>query len=121
MTPSTISVQLENEVRTIYSNRWGEPDLQYGILSDHYDSQELAEGLVNLGDISMLKNDIYSTRYYTRDCNADGCSYVSSKNLNEVKDKEQYHYFWDGGSWSVFDGEDEVTFDYKRITYIEVV
>lgn len=116
-TRSTISVKVsETEVRSIYSHWDGYPSHHYPILSEHYNSQELAEKLISLGDISSLNESCDGaeghtfdnviegqTVYYGRDRHDDGVDFQVYPNRESVKNLEEYHYYWNGEKWEVDD------------------
>ena len=115
-TRSSITVQVGEKVKTIYCHFDGYPSHNGRLLLENYNSQEKAEALVNLGDLSSLDESIecppghsyasvvpgYSVAY-GRDRGEEGVeAIVRSSFSNALKmNKQQYNYFWSDGRWMV--------------------
>lgn len=109
-TRSNIAVQLDNgDVMSVYCHWDGYGHLP--TLQQNYNSQELAEELVRMGDISSLGNCIDDTVFYGRDRNeknvdpeilyrnqfASNTEYIVSKLF-----KNEYFYLFQNGEWKQF-------------------
>lgn len=117
-TNSTIAVKLaDGSVNQVYCHWDGYLEHNGVILQKHYNSQELAEALVNLGDISFLCKNINPdgehtfdnpkegvTIFYGRDRGESGVN--ARKFWNEEMfrlsgEKEEYDYLFADGEWLV--------------------
>lgn len=113
-TKSSISVQVGDYVKTIYCHWDGYPSHNGRLLLEHYNSQEMAEALVKLGDLSSLEESIDCPPGHTFETPQPGFSIAYGRDRGEsstapsirasypaalVKMKQQYNYFWDGGRW----------------------
>lgn len=124
-TRSTIAVQhADGTVSQIYSHWDGYLDHNGQLLQSFYNSQELAEALVSLGDISSLneRRDPLGTThsfdspekdvtiYYGRDRGEDGCAPSRFADVAEYFKAEawqEYDYLFINGEWLVrYDGAD---------------
>ena len=131
-TRSCIGVKLpDGTINAIYCHFDGYPDHHFPILVEHYNSQELAEALVELGDMSVLAESIecpeghsfdskfkdYSV-YYGRDRGEDGVefrNYPDEEALNVLF--QDYMYLWDGTKWMAYDTPYNASYsDIKDIT-----
>ena len=99
-THSKIAVRVGDEFRVIYTHWDGYPDHHLPILQGHYNSQELAERLVEGGSISMLSETIETCIYYERDRGELSMEFalVPLEELDEFCD-EDYVYIWTGSEW----------------------
>ena len=57
----------DGTITSIYSHSDGYPDYTGRILAKHYNTPELIDVMLKLGDISMLGKDINETIFYGRD------------------------------------------------------
>ena len=119
-TRSSIAVKMsDNKVKTIYCHWDGYPSHNGKMLKGFYNSQEMAESLVNLGDMSILDESIEKPDGHTFDKRVEGYSTFYGRDRGEtgVDAKEfdtydkalkfnnhNYNYYWDGEKWLV-DGE----------------
>ena len=117
-TNATISVRLLNDtgIRVIRNHWDGYPSHLGAMLRDYYDTQELAEALVNLGDASIILQSIecpeghafdtpvdgYSI-FYGRDRGEDHCEVrtVTNVSIGDVRKYTSFNYHWDGNGWYV--------------------
>ena len=119
-TRSTIAVKCtDGKVRQIYCHNDGYPSHVGNILSKHYNTQEKAEALVNLGDASSINENLepqgedhsYEDReenvcvFYHRDREEDW-EYVKpteSETYSEAQEKlsESYNYYFEDGNWQL--------------------
>ena len=111
-TRSNISVKVGNEYRTVYCHFDGYLEGVGETLLNNYNSQELAEGLVKEGSISILgekcscpeghsfENKINGyTVYYGRDRGEEGAEYKVSEERPKLT--EEYLYIFEDGKWFV--------------------
>ena len=111
-TSSNISVKVGNKYKTVYCHFDGYPEGVGAILSNHYNSQELAEKLIKEGDISSLgekcdcpeghsyENPIPGyTVYYGRDRGEKGTGYKVSELRPKLEN--QFLYIFEDGQWHV--------------------
>ena len=115
-TRSTITVRTgENERKEIYCHWDGYPSHNGKILLEHYNTQEKAEALIALGDLSYLRKKINPSENsghnfdnpekdvcvaYGRDRN-EKCTEARLKRNIQATDKEQYNYLFENGKWYV--------------------
>jgi hypothetical protein len=115
-TRSLISVKVGDSVRTIYCHSDGYPEHHLPILTTHYNTQEKAEALVALGDLSSLSKSpecpqghSFETQVkgycvaYGRDRGETGAGYKVheswEKATKEIDACQDYCYYWDGEKW----------------------
>jgi len=95
-TRSIIAAKLsDGTIKAIYVHYDGYGHLP--ILQEHYNTQEMVDALVNLGDLSSLGESLLACKAY----NEDEPALLNS--FDEVKDLDwgqEYVYLWDG-SWSM--------------------
>lgn len=96
-TSSNINVKVGDKYHCVYCNFDGYPSGVGMKLITNYNSQELAESLVLLGDISSVEDTLASTKYYGR-VNHKGhdAEYLV---LSEPLNDESYSYVWNGTEW----------------------
>jgi hypothetical protein len=114
-TRSTITVRTSsNERKEIYCHWDGYPDHVGKILKEHYNTQEKAEALIALGDLSSLEPSISApdgeehsfNKPYTGVCVAYGRDRGNSdtsartKTNSEPTDRQAFNYFFENGEWS---------------------
>lgn len=118
-TRSTIAVELEDgKVQQVYAHWDGYLEHNGAILLEHYNTQELAIALTNLGSISSLRERITPlgtthsfdspeddvTIYYGRDRGERDTEPHKFENVEEYKgalDGEEYDYLFSLGKWTV--------------------
>ena len=117
-TNATISVRLLNDagIRVIRNHWDGYPSHLGTMLRDYYDTQELAEALVNLGDASIILQSIecpeghtFATPvdghsiFYGRDRGEDHCEVrtVTKVSIGAVRKYASFNYHWDGNGWYI--------------------
>ena len=103
--------------KSVYVHFDGYPSARAPLLLDHYNTQELAEKLVEPGDISVLAESCelvpghsFDTRapgltvYYGRDRGETGCEGQVGATLDEVWPGEdswsEWVYLWEDGGWT---------------------
>lgn len=102
-TSCNVSVQFREDLyKTIYVGYDGYPSYMFNTLTDNYNSQELAEALVNMGDASSVGPTLQLSEFYHRDRNEDFTTVapVLSEDLNEAGN-ESYHYLWADNRWKI--------------------
>lgn len=113
-TRSTISVQTEKGIKSIYCHFDGYPEHHMPILTKYYNTLEKAEALVELGDLSVLAESIECPenhsfnnqieKYcvaYGRDRGEKNTQYKNLICKEEIK-KEEYNYLFINNEWIVF-------------------
>ena len=103
-TNATITVKCSDDTySTIYTHWDGYPSHHMVILEGYYASQELAEKLVSLGDMSCLENSIDECIYYDRNRQEDWEDVQPRKttSLKDVCMSAEYNYYWNGDRWQV--------------------
>ncbi len=116
-TSSSITVKCKDgKFRSIYCNFNGYPEHLFAMLIENYNNQDIAEKLVNLGDISILDKSIecpeghsydYDKRvegysiFYGRDRGEEDVDCFVGDNYKECFDynDQSYNYLWDGERW----------------------
>lgn len=125
-TRSTIAVVLPNgKVHQSYCHWDGYPSHNGRLLQSHYNTQELAEELVNLGDISTLQERMHPTAafgfghsfdkpepgvtvFYGRDRGENGVYARKYDNIEMYRlsgESEEYDYIFKDGEWYLTDGK----------------
>lgn len=118
-TRSTITVHcLDGKYRSVYCHWDGYLKHNGRMLLEHYNTQEKAEALVALGDMSSLDISIEKpsghtfdnptngyTVFYGRDRGETGVECSVSDTLYGRRSKEEYNYVWENGKWSWDRGE----------------
>jgi len=118
-TGSTITVLREDgKYQSVYCHFDGYPAGVGRMLKEHYNTQELAEAVVSLGDISFLDKSIecpdghsfvnpvlgYSV-FYHRDRGEEPEIPTICESLEEILlslNKQAYNYIWNGSDWFLF-------------------
>lgn len=121
-TRSTIAVQhADGTISEVYCHWDGYLSNNGDLLAKNYNSLELAEELVSLGDISSLHERIHPTApmgfghtfdnpekgvtvYYRRDRGEDGTAPARYRNLSEYAAEgggQEYNYIFFNGEWYV--------------------
>lgn len=105
-TRSSITVKKDDKYATIYCHFDGYVSGGVGeMLQDCYNSQELAESIINQGDCSSLEETIFASTFYARDRDEDG---VEARIYdNPWQEKQEYNYLWNGKRWFVAHGSDK--------------
>ena len=113
-TPSSISVKVGDTVKSIYSHWDGYPSHHGRLLLENYNSQELAEQVVSVGDLSILAESMDKPEGHSFDTSVPGCSIaygrdrgeegVDAKEFDSYVDaldcnEQAYNYYWDGEQW----------------------
>jgi hypothetical protein len=116
-TRSTIACKLaDGSIRQIYCHWDGYPSNNGQLLLDHYNSQELAELVTSIGDMSLLAASVECPKGHSFDNRVDGYTVFYGRDRGEngteprthadesTLQGEDYNYLWDGKKWLV-DGE----------------
>lgn len=104
-TRGTIAVQhADGTVSQVYAH-WDNYIEHTGkMLQKWYNTQEAAESLVALGDISTVENSVARTEYYCRDRGADNTGPNVFKDIREYvteMDGQEFNYLFKDGKWYV--------------------
>lgn len=101
-TRSSITVQIGDKVKSIYCHFDGYPGNNGNILLNNYNSQDKAESLVCMGDMSALYPTIKESKFYCRDYGEDiHIGEYNSRYEAMLSNKQAYNYYWDGENWWV--------------------
>jgi hypothetical protein len=118
-TQSTISVKTKDGIKSIYCHWNGYPHHQMPLLTKSYNTQEQAEALVELGNLSLLAPSIEKPNGHTFDTPVKGFTIAYGRDLGEVKQeakiykkmmfvpKQAYNYLWDGSKWDCLEEEEK--------------
>lgn len=113
-TRSSIVVKVGDKVKGIYCHWDGYPSHNGRILIGHYNSQELAEQVISLGDLSSLDVSMECPDGHTYSTPKDGYSIAYGRDRGEDDtDAKEYgdypealesleqecNYYWDGSRW----------------------
>ena len=113
-----IAIKKENGYETIYCHHDGYPEYMWHMLTDNYNSEELAAKLVSLGDASYIAEKLETTKphtfdrpqldtccFYHRDRGEawlDVAPYMLTK--RELFNGFYYSYVWEDNCWSFYKG-----------------
>ena len=111
-TRSEIFVRMSNgRLGVVYCHYDGYPEHHMPILTEHYNSQEMAEKLIALGALSVLDNSPECPESHSFETPVRGYCIAYGRDRGEegqeartdvcVKVREDYAYYWDGNNWSV--------------------
>ena len=116
-TRSSISVkQLDGSIKTVYCHFDGYHSHVGKMLLKHYNSQEQANAIVNLGDLSALHESIECPQNHSYDEQITGYSVFYGRDRGEkdinareyasfekamLRDSQEFDYYWDGSQWLV--------------------
>ena len=112
-TRSTIGVRMsDNSIHWIYCHGDGQPSHHLPILEKYYNTQEKAESLIHLGDMSSL--DISNEKperhsfdnpvdgycvYYNRDRGEDTTYHAAFSKLDI--EEQEYNYLFENNEWKI--------------------
>ena len=116
-TRSSISVkQLDGSIKTVYCHFDGYHSHVGKMLLEHYNSQEQANAIINLGDLSSLSESVecppnhsynnqierYSV-FYGRDRGEKDINAREYSSFEDamLRDSQEFDYYWDGSQWLV--------------------
>ena len=111
-TRSAIGYKLPTgEVRGIYCHNDGYLSFNGRMLQQNYQESGKVTEMVELGDMSSLRDQIADNVYYQRDRGEDGVD-VATQSFTDVDDfvtklaasNCQYFYLWNGNEWIVTNG-----------------
>lgn len=118
-TRSHIGKQLENgSIKYIYCHFDGYPEHNGEILKEHYKTEAKIDALLELGDLSVLGEEIgekqdFNNRQsnnmclaYGRDRGETDIEARITEDESEFMDQE-YSYLWNGAEWKCFNGSGE--------------
>ena len=93
----------DGKYRSIYLHWDGYPSHVLKTLRSKYNSQELAEEILALGDCSSLADTLDESEFYFRDRNEDWSDVApnTEKTLKAClrNNEQQYNYLFDGYTW----------------------
>lgn len=116
-TRSTITVKTKEGLKSIYVHWDGYENGTGKTLLKYYNSQELAEKAISLGDLSFLDKSMECPEGHCFNNRIDGYSIAYGRDRGEEGTEakiiercedilfEDYNYFWDGKGWTVSDGK----------------
>lgn len=112
-TRSTIAIKNnDGKIKAVYSHSDGYPQYVGKILFNHYYNADLIEFLISNGDISILKEEVFSTVFYNRDRNEpwnlvrpmsfdDESSWVEFYKDSGV----EFYYIFKNNKWHCYDNK----------------
>lgn len=121
-----IAVKTEKGYELIYVHSDGYPDYMWPMLTENYNSEELAKKLVSFGDASYISDKLEPSAnrphsfenpdydvccFYHRDRGEGWCD-VAPDSYNTIKEvcHDFYHvYIWEDGCWNYYRGGKKVT------------
>ena len=93
----------DGKIRSIYIHWDGYLSHVGKLLRDHYNTQELADSLVSMGDCSSLDRSLEDSTFYNRDRNEDWDDVqpnVSATLQDSLNDNAQsFDYYFEDGVW----------------------
>lgn len=98
-----IGIKEGEKITSIYCHFDGYPSYTGLILYKHYNTQEKVKKLIDLGDISILKETPESTVAYARDVKLDDTKAITTNTLEEFEilaDPTDYQYLFENGKWN---------------------
>lgn len=125
-TNASITVHCKDgKFRTIYSHWDGYMEHHFPILTQHYNTQEKAEALVAMGDVSKLDESMEKPEGHTFDTPVDGFSIFYGRDRGEKqkdikclvcntftdcfqKNHQLYNYLFEDGKWSCYNYNCEI-------------
>ena len=121
-TNSSIAIKIGDKVTSIYCHWDGYLEHNGDILLRRYNSEILAKGLVQLGNISSLGETIAETRYYDRDMERENekATELDFRDYIEKVVIQEYNYIYDvaKGEWFVCEVDyDELTDSWERSAF----
>lgn len=109
-------VNLDKSITGIYCHWDGYPEYVGKMLLNHYNNVDIVNGLMNLGDLSILSESLYSTDIHTFNEPEDGVCVAygrdrgdtgtDSRTFEDLGEYEHfgrgvdYQYLYDNGKWS---------------------
>lgn len=118
-TQCVIAIKTEKGYDTIYVHSDGYPEYMWPMLTNNYNSEELAKKLVSMGDASYIsdflepegphsfdKPDFDVCCFYHRD-RGESWPDVSPTNyftIREICNQFYYTYIWEDGEWRFYKG-----------------
>ena len=117
-----IAIKSDKGYETIYVHSDGYPEYMWPMLTEHYNSEELAKKLVSLGDASYISEKLEPTGphsfekpdfevccFYHRD-RGERWTYVAPTPYakKEMFSCFYYSYIWEDGCWKFYKGGRQV-------------
>jgi hypothetical protein len=108
-TRSNIGIENENgRVSAIYCHWDGYPEYNGKILKEHYSDRNKLQQLLELGDISSLKEDLDKVEAYHRDLCKAYCppvEYLNIKSFSRLVGYEYGYVLTKEGEWLTFENK----------------
>jgi hypothetical protein len=113
-TRSTISIQTEKGIKSIYCHSDGHPSHHMPILTEHYNTQEKVEALMELGDLSVLAESIECPEEHSFNNNIKGYCVAYGRDRGEENtqcgnllhkseiQEQDYNYIFINNEWVIF-------------------
>ncbi len=116
-----IAIKTEKGYETIYVHSDGYPDYMWPMLTENYNSEELAAKLVGMGDASYISDNLEPHEpnthsfenpdfnvccFYHRDRGEDWNDVAPTNyfTIGEVSNRFYYVYLWKDGHWNFYKG-----------------
>lgn len=116
-----IAIKTEKGYDTIYVQSDGYPEYMWPMLTENYNSEELAAELVSMGDASCINKNIgpasEQSRLHSNQHNNDACVFYhrdfhdtwwdaapACYDKAELVNYHYYTYIWEDGSWHFYRG-----------------
>ena len=121
-----IAIKTTEGYETIYVHSDGYPAYMWPMLTEHYNSEELATKLVSLGDASYIEERLEPTDVHSFGEPEDGvcvfyhrdrgepwsqCSPSMFSTKKEMFNNYYYSYIWEDEHWNAYSGGRKVYFD----------
>lgn len=118
-----IAIKTNKGYETIYCHSDGYPEYMWPMLTEHYNSEELAAKLVSMGDASCINKKLEPTDkmhrfgrrekdvcvFYHRDRGEDWLEVAPAAfHLLELLNCFYYTYIWENGCWNFYKGGSKV-------------
>jgi hypothetical protein len=112
-TRSTISLETEKGIKTIYCHWDGYPDHHLPILKEHYNTVEKVEALINIGNLSSLDKSIECPEGHNFETPIKGYCVAYGRDREEKDqeadintciqeiDMQEYNYIFRNNEWEI--------------------
>lgn len=108
-TAAYIAIELPHQsglFNVVYCNSDGDPDRLGRMLREHYNTPEILDELMDLGDLSYLESSLENSRFYGRDQGepaSETASFVmNAGGLLRRAAQIDYVYMFRGGQWTCY-------------------
>lgn len=118
-----IAIKTEKGYETIYVHSDGYPDYMWPMLTENYNSEELAKKLVSFGDASYISDKLETDMphsfdkpqwdtccFYHRDRGEhwDRTAPTTYDNIRQLSSAFYYSYVWTDGCWNFYRGGEKI-------------